>query len=121
MSLFARVTLPLAKLDGPVNRLSDLGIRVAPWAWWPASPPRHDRPYNAGQHAVLLAWSAAGYLVGDVLVQRMPEESRSTGRRLRIERIVTGLIAAMMWLVAVGAWDRRAERLRRRPWQRRLR
>ncbi len=121
MSLFARVTGPLAKLDGPVNRLSDLGIRVAPWAWWPASPPRHDRPYDAGQHAVLLAWSAAGYLVGDVLVQRVPEESRSTGRRLRIERIVTGLIAAMIWLVAVGAWDRRAERLRRRPWQRRLR
>jgi hypothetical protein len=121
MSLFARVTGPLAKLDGPVNRLSDLGIRVAPWAWWPASPPRHDRPYDAGQHAVLLAWSAAGYLVGDVLVQSVPEESRSTGRRLRIERIVTGLIAAMIWLVAVGAWDRRAERLRRRPWQRRLR
>jgi hypothetical protein len=97
-------------------------MRVAPWAWWPASPPRRDRAYDAGQHAVLLAWSAAGYLVGDVLAQRMPEESRSTGRRLSIERTVTGLITAMMWLLIAGAWDRRAERLRRRRlWQRRLR
>jgi len=120
MSLFARVTRPLARLDGPVNRLSDVGVRVAPWTWWPASPPQRDRPYDAGQHAVLLAWAVAGYLLGDVLAQRMPEEMRSTRRRLRGERIVTGLIAAMIWLVAVGAWDRRAERLRRRPWQRRL-
>ena len=69
----------------------------------------------------MLAWSVAGYFLGDVLAQRMPEEVSSTRWRLRIERIVTGLNAAMIWLVAVGAWDRRAERLRRRPWQRRLR
>ena len=69
----------------------------------------------------MLAWSVAGYLLGDVLAQRMPEEVRSTRRRLRIERIVTGLITATLWLAFAGAWDRRAERLRRRPWQRRLR
>jgi hypothetical protein len=109
------------RLDGPVNRLSDLSVRAAPWMWWPASPPRRDRPYGAGQHAAYLAWSAIGFAAGEVLVQRLPEDQRSTGRRLRDERIVSGLLAAVLWLVAAGAWDRRAERLRRRPWQRRRR
>jgi hypothetical protein len=119
MSFFARATRPLEMLDGPVNRLSDVAVRVAPWAWWPASPPRSDRPYDRGQHAAYLAWMVAGHLAGDVLAQHMPEEHRSTGRRLRAERIVTALVSAAIWLVCAGAWDRRAERLRRRPWRRR--
>ena len=118
MSVFARVTQPLQELDGAVNRLNDLTVRAAPWMWWPASPPRRDRPFEASQHAAYLAWSAVGYLAGDVLAQRMPEQLRSTGRRLRNERIATGVLSAGAWLVAAGAWDRRAERLRRRPWQR---
>jgi hypothetical protein len=121
MSPFARATRPLQRLDGPVNRLSDFTVRVTPWMWWPASPPRRDRPYEAGQHAAYLAWSAIGFVAGEVLAQRLPEDQRSTGRRLRNERIVTGLLTGVLWLVIVGAWDRRAERLRRRPWQRRWR
>ena len=73
--------------------------------WWPASPPRRDRPFGAGQHAVYLAWSAVGYLAGDVLARRKPEEMRSTGRRLCNERIATGVLAVGAWLVAAGAWD----------------
>jgi hypothetical protein len=118
MSVFARATRALEALDGPVNRFSDLTVRATPWMWWPASPPRPDREYDAGQHATVLAWSAVGYLAGDVLAQRLPEEHRSTGSRLRNERIVTGVMSAALWLVVVGAWDRRAGRLRRRPWQR---
>jgi hypothetical protein len=117
MSVFARATQPLQGLDETVNRLSDLTVRVTPWMWWPASPPRRDRPYDAGQHATYLAWSAAGFLAGDVLAKRVPEEHRSTGRRLRTERMLTALMTAVLWLVTVGAWDRRAERLRRRPWR----
>jgi hypothetical protein len=48
----------------------------------------------------------------------MPEEHRSTGRRLRNERIVAGVASVVFWFAASGAWDRRAERLRRRPWRR---
>jgi hypothetical protein len=118
MSVFARATQPLQTLDGAVNHLTDFTVREIPWVWWPASPPRRDRPFEAGQHAAYLVWSAASFLAGEVLAQRMPEELRSTGRRLRNERIATGMIAAAGWLVAAGAWDRRAERLRRRPWQR---
>jgi len=118
MSVFARATEPLAGLDGPVNRFADLTLRVAPWMWWPASPPRRDRPYDAGQHAVYLTWSAVGFLGGEVLVQRLPEEQRSTGTGLRNERILTVVLTVVLWLVAAGAWDRRAERLRRRPWRR---
>jgi hypothetical protein len=112
MSFFARVTEPLAPIDGPVNRLNDLTVRVTPWVWWPASPPRRDRRLGAGQHASYLAWSVAGYLAGDVLAKLLPEEHRSIGARLRNERIVTGLATVVVWLLAVGAWDRRAERLR---------
>jgi hypothetical protein len=118
MSVFAGATQPLQRLDGAVNRLNDLSVRATPWMWWPASPPHRDRPFEASQHAVYLVWSAVGFLVGEVLAHRMPEELRSTGRRLRNERIATGVITAAVWLVAAGAWDRRAERLRRRPWQR---
>ena len=118
MSVFALATQPLQGLDGAVNRLNDLAVRATPWMWWPASPPRRDRPFEAGQHAAYLAWSAVGYLAGDALARRAPEEMRSTGRRLRDERIATGVMAAAMWLVVAGAWDRRAERLRRRPWER---
>jgi hypothetical protein len=118
MSVFARATQPLQILDGSVNRLNDLTVRATPSMWWPATPPRRDRPFQAVHHAAYLVWSAVGFLAGDVLAQRMPEELRSTGRRLRNERIATGLMAAAVWLVAAGAWDRRAERLRRRPWQR---
>jgi hypothetical protein len=118
MSFFARTTQPLSGLDGVINGCSDFFVRATPWMWWPAPPPRRDRPLGAGQHAVYLAWSAVGYVGGDVLAQRMPEEQRSTGRRLRTERVVTALLTTGVWVVTVGAWDRRAERLRRRPWQR---
>jgi hypothetical protein len=121
MSLCARVTWPLHGLDGPVNRATDLTVRVTPWMWWPASPPRRDRPLDGGQHAVYLAWATVGFLAGDLVAQRLPPELRSTGGQLRNERIVTGLLTAALWLVTAGAWDRRAERLRRRPWQRRRR
>jgi hypothetical protein len=118
MSVFADATQPLERLDGAVNGLNDLSVRATPWMWWPASPPRRDRPFEAGQHAAYLAWSAVGLVASEVLAQRMPEELRSTGSQLRNERIATVVMAAAMWLVAAGAWDRRAERLRRRPWQR---
>jgi hypothetical protein len=118
MSVFAGVTQPLQRLDGAVNRLNDLSVRATPWMWWPASPPLADRPFEAGQHAAYLAWSAVAFLGGELLAHRMPQELRSTGRRLRNERIATGIMAVAVWLVATGAWDRRAERFRRRPWQR---
>lgn len=118
MSVFAGATRPLQKLDRAVNGLNDFTVRATPWMWWPAPPPRRDRPFEAGQHAAYLAWSAVGFLAGDVLAQRMPEKLRSTGRTLRNERIATAMMTAALWLVAAGAWDRRAERLRRRPWQR---
>ena len=118
MSFFARVTQPLEPLDRAVNWANDLTVRATPWMWWPASPPRRDRSYDTAQHATYLAWTALGYVAGDILAQRMPEEHRSTGARLRNERILTGLTTGVAWLVAVGAWDRRAEQLRRRPWQR---
>jgi hypothetical protein len=118
MSVFAGVTRPLQRLDGAVNGLSDLFVRAAPWMWWPASPPRPDRPFEAGQHAAYLMWSAVGFLVGEVLAHRMPQELRSTGRRLRNERIATVIMPAAVWFLVAGAWDRRAERFRRKPWQR---
>jgi hypothetical protein len=119
MSLFARATQPLHRLDGPVNGATDLTIRLTPaWMWWPASPPRRDRPHDAGQHAVYLGWSAVGLLAGDVLATHLPEEHRSTGARLRTERIVSVVLTVVLWVVLAGAWDRRAERLRRRPWRR---
>jgi hypothetical protein len=117
MSYFARVTRPLARLDGPVNWCSDLAVRTTPWMWWPASPPRRDRPLNTTQHAAYLAWSVGGYLAGDAIATRLPEDMRSSGRQLRIERVVTGVASVALWLVFAGAWDRRAARLRRRPWR----
>lgn len=118
MTLFARATQPLQRLDGPINRFHEMEVRDTPWMWWPASPPRRDRPYDAGQHAVVLVWSAVGFLAGDLLAQRVPEGRRSSGRRLRNERIATAVASAVVWVVAVGAWDRRAARLRRRRWRR---
>lgn len=116
MTLFARATQPLQRLDGPINRFHDLTVRITPGMWWPASRPRRDRPYDAGQHAVVLVWSAAGFLAGDLLAQRWPKDDPSTGRRLRNERIATAVASAVSWVVFVGAWDRRAAHLRRRRW-----
>lgn len=118
MSFFARATAPLQAVDGPLNRLSDLTVGMTPWMWWPASPPRRDRPYDAAQHAVLVTWSVVGYVAGDVLSQKLPEEQRSTGRRLQAERIGAAVASVALWLLMVGAWDRRAAHLRRRPWRR---
>jgi hypothetical protein len=118
VTLFARATRPLERVDGAVNRLNDLTVRLTPWVWWPAARPTRDRPLHAGQHAAYLGWSAFGFVAGELLARRLPEDQRPTGRRLRRERAATALLSVALWIVAAGAWDRRAARLRRRPWRR---
>jgi hypothetical protein len=119
VTVFDRVTRPLSRLDRPVNALDDGAVRRMPWAWWPASAPKRARPWDAGQHGAYVAWSVAGLLVGEVLAALLPEDQRSTGRRLRNERLGSGLAALALWVLAAGAWDRRAAKLRaRRPWLR---
>jgi hypothetical protein len=89
-----------------------------PWIWWPGSQPRRDRPYRPEHHAAYLAWSAASFAFAEALSRRLPEEMRSTGARLRSERAISAVTSVVLWIVCAGAWDRRAERLRRRPWSR---
>jgi hypothetical protein len=120
MTPSARVTAPLARFDSAWNRLGDATIRWVPWTWWPLDPPRADRPYGPGEHAVIGAWLAVSFTLSEVVVARQPEELRSTGTRLAIERALTIALSVAAWLAAAGAWDRRAERLRRRPWLRLL-
>jgi len=115
VTVFDRLTRPLERIDRPVNAFNDGTVRVTPWVWWPASPPRRDRPWRAGQHGAYLGWSVAAFVVGEVVAARLPEDLRSTGTRLRMERLATGVAGLAMWLLAAGAWDRRAARLRRRP------
>ena len=62
--VFDRLTRPLARLDRPVNALNDGTVRLTPWVWWPASAPRPDRPWSAGQHVAYLGLVARG-LRGD--------------------------------------------------------
>lgn len=87
MTVFDRLTRPLAPIDRPVNAVNDGTVRMMPWVWWPASAPRPDRSWGAGQHVEYVGCSPVAFVVGEV--------------------------------VAVGAWDRRAARLRRRRLPRR--
>jgi hypothetical protein len=118
MTIFARSTEALSRLDTPLNAMTDVTVRRMPWMWWPATPPRQDRPYSVAQHAATLAWSAATFVVGELAT---PRQLRSSGRRLQLERAGSLLLSIVAWVLAAGAWDRRAERLRRRPWRRLLR
>ena len=115
MTSLARLTQPFSRLDGPINALTDATVRRMPWTWWPVGPPRADRPMTARHHAVSLGWSAVVFVAGEVAV---PTSLQSSGRRLRAERAATVLLSLALWALGAGAWDRRAERLRRRPWKR---
>lgn len=120
MTVFARLTLPLAPIDSAVNSLNDCTVRLTPWVWWPASAPKRNRSWSLEQHVAYAGWSLVGSVVGEVVAWRLPDELQSTGTRLRNERLGGGLAAVVVWVVAAGAWDRRAEQLRRgRPWRRR--
>ncbi len=121
MTLPARATAPLARFDGALNGFSDAEIRWLPWTWWPLDPPRADRPFGREEHAVSAAWLAAGFALSEVVAARVPDEMRSTGTALTVERVLTAVLSVATWLAVAGAWDRRAERLRRRPWRRLLR
>ena len=121
MTLPARASAPLARYDAAWNRLNDATIRWVPWTWWPLEPPRADRPYGREEHAVIGAWLLVSFTLTEVVVARQPEEMRSTGTKLAIERALTLALSVAVWLAAAGAWDRRAERLRRRPRRRLLR
>jgi hypothetical protein len=113
----ARVRPPHAaarSIDRPVNALNDGTVRLVPWLWWPAFPPRRDRPWSAGQHIAYVGWSLASFVLGEVVAARLPAELRSTGARLRNERLITGVAGLAAWVVAAGAWDRRAGGSRRR-------
>lgn len=114
MTVFDRLTRPLAPIDRVVNALNDGTIRLMPLVWWPASAPRRDHPWRAGQHVAYVGWSVAGSLVGEVVAARLPEDLRPTGTRLRNERLASGVAGLAVWVVAAGAWDRRAAGLRRR-------
>jgi hypothetical protein len=113
VTVFDRLTRPLARIDRPVNALNDGTVRLTPWVWWPASAPRRGRPWSAEQHAAYLGWSLAAFAVADVVAAHLPEDLRSTGVRLRRERVVTGVASVAAWVVAAGAWDRRAARRHR--------
>jgi hypothetical protein len=120
VTVFDRLTRPLAPIDRPVNAVNDGTVRRMRWVWWPASAPRRDRPWSTGQHVAYVAWSLGAFVVGEVVAARLPAHLRSTGTRLRNERLGGALAGLVGWVVAVGAWDRRAARLqRRRPWVRR--
>ncbi len=118
MTFPARVTQPLSRFDSSLNAVNDMSARLVPWGWWPIGPPRPDRPYGAAEHAVYLGWSVLGFGIGEVATARQPEERRSTGALLASERALTIVLSVLVWAGASGAWDRRAERLRRRPWRR---
>ncbi len=118
MSFLARVTRPLARFDAPVNALNDLAARRYRWMWWPIQPPRPDRPYGPREHAVYFGWSVVGFGIGEAAAASRPEEERSTGALLLFERALTILVGILVWAAAAGAWNRRAARLRRRPWRR---
>jgi hypothetical protein len=120
VSVFARTTEALRPLDAVLNGTSDLSVRFAPWMWWPADPPRADRPYGVAHHVAYLAWSAAAFALVESLMTQLPEEQRPSGARLRYERVATAVAGAAVWWISAGAWDRRAARLRRRPWTRLL-
>jgi hypothetical protein len=114
VTVFDRLTRPLARADRPVNALNDGTVRLTPWVWWPASAPRRGRPWSAGQHLACVGWGLAAFVVGEVVYARLPADLRSTGTRLRNERLASGVAGVAAWVVAAGAWDRRAARLRRR-------
>lgn len=117
MTFLARVTEPLSRFDAPLNALNDISARLVPWGWWPVAPPRPDRPYGAPEHAVYLGWSVVGFGIGEIANARQPEDRRSTGALLLFERALTIVLSVLWWAAFAGAWDRRAARLRRRPWR----
>jgi hypothetical protein len=119
VTIFDRLTRPLAPVDRPINALNDGTARVTPWVWWPASAPRRNRPWSTGQHVAYAGWALAGLVVGEIVAARLPAGLRSTGAQLRNDRIRAGLAGLVGWVIVAGAWDRRATRLRRRrPWLR---
>ncbi len=118
MTFPARVTEPLSRFDSSLNAVNDWSARRVPWGWWPIEPPRPDRPYGAAEHAVYLGWSVVGFGIGEAANARQPEDQRSTGARLTFERALTIVLSVLWWAAFTGAWDRRAARLRLRPWRR---
>ena len=117
MSLPARVSSPLARFDPVLNGINDATIRWLPFMWWPIGPPRADRPYGRGEHAHTAAWTVGTFVLTEIAVARQPEEMRRTGTALAVERVLSIVLTLAGWVAVAGAWDRRAERLRRRPWR----
>lgn len=118
MTFAARATAPLAALDRPINALSDAEARLFPWTWWPVGPPPRHRPYGSAEHAVGLGWLVASFALSEVVVATLPEHLRSRGAALQVERAAAVAGGVATWVMIAGAWDRRAQRLRRRPWLR---
>jgi hypothetical protein len=118
MTLLARVTEPLSRFDASLNAVNDASARLVPLGWWPIGPPRPEDPYGAREHAVYLGWSVVGFGIGESLNATRPADQRSTGALLLGERALTLVLGVLWWAAFAGAWDRRAERLRRRPWRR---
>ena len=102
------MTEPLAFADGGVNALSDWARREAPWAWWPAQPPRPRQTIGLDVHAAYLAQTVALIALIEAVWRRFGEPP--TTSKLRKER---GLLIGLTVIGAAitdGAWDRRAAR-----------
>ena len=109
----ARLTAPLAVLDRPLNALNDGSIRVAPWLVWPLSPPRRDETLPPALYVQLAAQALLGQAATEALQRR--SGTLLAGRALQRERALTWAVSVVGTVLAAGAWDRRAARLRARP------
>jgi hypothetical protein len=114
MTLLARVTAPLAAADDAVNALSDTGNRLLSWTWWPLGPLRKHQTTDAAHLGVSIAWAFGSTFGYEAVV---PKRLQSDGARAQVERVVSIVAGIALAIIAAGAWDRRAERLRRRPWR----
>lgn len=117
MTLAARLTAPLARLDRPVNAVNDIGVRSAPWLWWPARAPRRTEEHRPVHHVIVVAWALGVQLLDERL---QPAAQPPRGARRQVRRAVSVGLTVAASEALIGAWDRRAATLRRRRWWRPL-
>ena len=108
-TLPARLTRPLAFADEPLNALQDRLNAAMPWVWWPLGRPNPRRPLPASAHLLAAVHIVGGTMLPEPLLRAFGGDL-PTGGRLWGERLGSVLLSAALWIVAAGAWDRRARR-----------
>ncbi len=111
--LAGRLTAPMAWADPALDAYDDWAARH-PWVWWPIGPPDQRKPLGLREHGWVLGMSLAG--VATVEAVQAANGTRAAGAQLAFERAFTAVVGGVVWLLATGAWERRAAR-RRRWWR----